>query len=261
MEWKTPERKESNKLIISTNEQSSHREVLQKVKNATKEIWQDDGLRNIIPLRNGKIVLQCTSKDQQTRMSNVLNKSKEILKEMNDKKPTIMITGVMNGYSDEEIIGQLTNENEELNNTFGSTLKQRMRVLSRKTCRNEYEENIKIETDHEVAKYLLKRGYAYMDMVRLRIEEIIDVSLCFNCHKYGHVAKYCKDQTICHKCGENHRGSECKTLILDCPNCKINRIQKDLRRHTAIDTNCPIYGRKVAQIRQTVNYGQNTTQR
>ena len=44
---------------------------------------------------------------------------------------------------------------------------------------------------------------------------------CFNCQKFGHSKKWCKNKLACWKCGEDgHNGSDCASETVSCLNCK-----------------------------------------
>ena len=56
---------------------------------------------------------------------------------------------------------------------------------------------------------------------------------CFNCQKFGHSKKFCKNRLACWKCGgEPHDWSECTSETTHCLNCKGD--------HCASSKSCPI---------------------
>ena len=57
---------------------------------------------------------------------------------------------------------------------------------------------------------------------------------CFNCQKFGHSKKFCKNRLACWKCGgEGHDGNECTLETTRCLNCKGD--------HCASSKSCPIW--------------------
>ena len=57
---------------------------------------------------------------------------------------------------------------------------------------------------------------------------------CFQCQKFGHSKKWCKNKPACWKCGcEGHDGSECTSETTCCLNCKGD--------HYASSKSCPIW--------------------
>jgi hypothetical protein len=65
------------------------------------------------------------------------------------------------------------------------------------------------------------------------------VKQCFNCLKYGHLAKFCRNSTKCSICALNHSYKECITDPKNacCANCKGN--------HVAISIECPMKKEKI----------------
>lgn len=45
---------------------------------------------------------------------------------------------------------------------------------------------------------------------------------CFNCFRFGHSARACKNKPFCHKCGKDHVAEQCKAQPerMHCPSCK-----------------------------------------
>ena len=76
----------------------------------------------------------------------------------------------------------------------------------------------------------LKIGY-YIVRVKLYIPNPLR---CFQCQKFGHSKRFCKNQIACWKCGsEGHDGSDCTAETTRCLNCKGD--------HCASSKSCPIW--------------------
>ena len=57
---------------------------------------------------------------------------------------------------------------------------------------------------------------------------------CFQCQKFGHSKKWCKNQLACWKCGsEGHDGGDCTAETVCCLNCKGD--------HFASSKSCPVW--------------------
>ena len=84
--------------------------------------------------------------------------------------------------------------------------------------------------DNHVPPEKLKIGY-YVVTVQPYIPNPLR---CFQCQKFGHSKKWCKNKLACWKCGsEGHDGSECTSETTSCLNCKGN--------HCASSKSCPVW--------------------
>lgn len=116
-----------------------------------------------------------------------------------------MITGICRGYKEAEILEMVLQENEDLDKMY--RLINGTRIVYRRTCRNPTKENIIIETSLEILKHWVKKAEVFLDMAMSRVQEFFRVTQCFNCNKFGHVAKYCNAAETYQYCGENHMGA------------------------------------------------------
>lgn len=98
----------------------------------------------------------------------------------------------------------------------------------------------------------MKRGYISYDLMRKEIKEHIDVAICYNYCRYGHVSKYCQNSTTCYKCGGNPDGRECQASQKVYINCK--SLGKEEVQHQARSDSCPVYARRLVLKRSTINY-------
>ncbi|CAH2101297.1 unnamed protein product [Euphydryas editha] len=73
------------------------------------------------------------------------------------------------------------------------------------------------------------------------IPYIAPVKQCFNCLRYGHLAKFCKNAVCCSICTERHNFRSCVIPVQNakCINCGGN--------HLAISGNCPIKKQKIME--------------
>lgn len=106
--------------------------------------------------------------------------------------------------------------------------------------------DLRIATGAFILTFNLSQLPTHVDAGYERIEVLEYVPnprRCFNCQRYGHGAKYCKQtQGICGNCSEPQHGpAECVSPIL-CPNCHL--------QHPAWNRSCPIFQQelKIQQI-------------
>lgn len=55
---------------------------------------------------------------------------------------------------------------------------------------------------------------------------------CYKCQKFGHGSNSCRNSAACHRCGDNHEGTECQKDFRCC-NCNGN--------HAASSKSCPVW--------------------
>lgn len=95
------------------------------------------------------------------------------------------------------------------------------------------------------------RTYFYKDS--------FNIKQCFNCWKFGHIAKECKrEQPTCQNCAGDHKEVDCKASEVCCVNCKyaleVLKIPSVDCRHKAYDRTCEAYKRVFKQLQEKVNY-------
>lgn len=65
------------------------------------------------------------------------------------------------------------------------------------------------------------------------------VKQCLRCMKFGHIAKYCKNNEVCSICAEAHNFKNCSKAKTQCANCGGD--------HVAISAVCPIKKQKIEE--------------
>lgn len=86
-------------------------------------------------------------------------------------------------------------------------------------------------------------GRIYLGFTSHPVEEYLGPALrCYNCQRFGHMAKSCRSTRRCKVCSEDHDHKECKSLLQPkCANCAGN--------HAASYSGCP-QNKAAAQMRR-----------
>ena len=72
--------------------------------------------------------------------------------------------------------------------------------------------------------------------LRVKVNRYIPNPLmCFECQKFGHSYKFCKNEAICHRCGGKHTQESCNNAA-KCTNCS--------GPHSASSRECPVWLRE-----------------
>ena len=200
--------------------------------------------KDIKVLSSGDLLVKCKDGKQMNKLlkcDNLGDESKpiEIRAEVFKTKPT-EIKGVISGVplelSEEEIkqslAGQLVSFVKRLPHRTGKGVMQSGSVLLCFTSRT-------LPPVVDIG-YLRFRTRAYIPPPKR----------CFNCNRYGHLAKQCRSAHRCTKCGGRHLYEKCDTNVLKCVNCG--------GAHSAGYAGCPRYRQESLvnsiMVKEKVNY-------
>lgn len=251
--WTTPKTTKKHETIIRIDNVHDPKETIATLRNI-KEIGK--GFKNIKQTKNGAVIIESHDKEQQDKLKTVINNIDNIkYKENNTNNPMFMITGIVKGYSDSEFVEELERLNDDIVKELQTTIQDKIKVVAKKECRNPEKENWILQAPAKITKWFLKKGTIYFDLVMLHVQEHVNLAFCFKCSGFDHVAKYCTQRECCHKCGEQHNAKECTATTLRCANCQ--KMKYTDTQHSARDTNCPVYKRRLARFRNNIDYGED----
>jgi len=258
--WTTPKTSKKLETIITMDNITDPKETIRQIKTGIGSSALDGGLKNIKQLKSGAVVLESYNESQRQKIKEALgNKQNITVKETSVVNPMFLITGILKGYSNSEFIDELIRMNSEIQDDLPDTdFHKVIKVIAKKNCRNAIKENWILEAPPRVAKWFLKKQTVFFDLMKVYIQEHFNLAVCFNCSGFGHVAKYCKDSACCHKCAAtDHSAKDCTATELKCPNCRKMKYKEELCKHSARDTNCPVYQKRVTAYKNQINYTDN----
>lgn len=164
-------------------------------------------------------------------------------------KPKIIIYDVNEEIDDEEIINGMDAQNDLPDD---SELKIEFNMKGKKG------ENVVVSMKPEAFNQLISKGKVNIKWGRYNLREFLKPMQCFNCYRYGHLAKFCKQKKKCqNSCSDSH---ETKTCQEDSrwDNCKFHneRFNTIYDTHNNIrDKNCFVYESKIGKLRSRIDYG------
>jgi len=136
------------------------------------------------------------------------------------RKPRIIFYNVPREIVDgERFYGCLCEQNEMKD--WHDRLKEEMSMLFMRGNREHQNVNVVFEVSPGLRKHLLSKGRVFLKWSSCRVTDFIEISRCFRCQAFGHVAKFCKaPKEVCRRCGEEgHKMNVCQGP-LSCRLCK-----------------------------------------
>lgn len=256
-DWTTPTTVKKHETIIRIENVDDPKKVMQQLKKEINAKETGGGFKSVRQLRSGAVIVESFDKNQQEKLKITLESKEHIkIKESENTDPMFVITGIERGYSNEEFVEELIRLNDEIEMELGYAVKDKIKIITRKQCRNPNKENWILQAPPNIAKWFFKKQLINFDLVKVYVKEHFNLAICFKCCGFGHVAKYCNGKECCHKCGGEHYGKNCNEgQELKCPNC--TKMKYNEKRHSARDINCPVYKERLNRFKNQINYGKS----
>lgn len=211
-----------------------------------------------IPVQNmrnaakGTIVLEGRSKDDldiiQKYASEKLGTTYEVkLSEL--QKPRIIISGMNEKLSGEEIVTKLKRQNKLMENA-------ELRVVSI-FGKNTFSAVVEIDCDGFNTIMSDERKRLNIGWSSCNVKEYVNILSCYKCQGFSHKAKDCKKERACKKCAGKHDIRECKSKVIKCTNCTQanKKLNLNLRtNHIAGSKICKVLERRVNISKKRVQY-------
>lgn len=205
-------------------------------------------IEKVVRIGNKGVCLESSSPDLARKIeeSTEFKNTKLVLKVPEKRKPRMCVIGVRKSVGEDELIScikvQSETENSEVRVVFPFGKKESSR------------RNWVVEVDAETRKALLNSGRVYVDYDKYRVSEYIQITRCFKCQGHGHLSKDCRKEEACSICAGTHSHRDCTNKgEPKCVNClQNNETNSD---HQAVDPNCPVYKRKLANFEKRIDYG------
>nr|CAI5818963.1 unnamed protein product [Callosobruchus analis] len=175
-------------MVININEEKDPKMVMKEIKKSLNKENVHENVKRVIPLQKGGILMECYSAEQQQRMKGVLEKNNFNLKEKKNTDPMLMFTGIERGFSPEEFITELLEQNPDIKLTFGENVSSKIRFVAKRPCRNDRKENIVLQLHPDIFKWIIKRDNISFDLTKIYVQEYYNIAMCYKCCNYGHVA-------------------------------------------------------------------------
>lgn len=172
------------------------------------------------------------------------------------KSPRVMIYDVEVPTNMDELIEDIYCQNLSGSGMELETFKKESKVVHtyKKKDPKDTRATLVLECSPEVRNIVRTRDRLYIGWQSCRVKDYNPVVRCYKCQQYGHVAKYCRNKSVCSHCAENHDIKECKNKNrpAKCSNCIMAKRAAD---HQLNDSKCPEYIRATRIAHEKVDYG------
>lgn len=116
-----------------------------------------------------------------------------------------------------------------------------------------------IEVDPRTYEEIHRNEYIQTGWKGCRYSDYINITQCYRCWKFGHIAKKCNaPNDRCSKCAGAHKSSDCKSEEITCVNCNyaidVLKVKNLTFNHYAYDKTCESYKRIYEQVRKKIEY-------
>lgn len=216
-------------------------------------------VKNIRKVRRGGIAVETANREGARKiLENVAVRESGLRpREPSRTRPKILVYDLPDSKKEEEddVIEGIREQNpdlEEPNTPFKNDIKVIRKIKSNRQGRAHWV----LECSPRLRSLLLERERIYYEWESNRIKEYDDVTRCYKCQMYGHVAKFCKEKDpACGHCAGPHETRECpkKDEQAVCTVCK--KFNKEYRSHGVTAKECPAYQRAVAMRQRSTDYG------
>lgn len=251
--WTTPKTRNRHETIIRIENLNDSNEALKAIKSKININDVGKTFKNIRHTKNGGIVIESHDRDQQEKLKKAINGVEKIqIKESESEDPMFVVTGIQKGFSNDEFLEELERLNYSIVEELKTSVKDKIRVITRRQCRDPNKENWILQAPAQITKWFIKKQTIHFDLLTVYVQEHINLAMCFKCCGFGHVSKYCQGDETCYKCAGTHSAKECKVTEYKCPNCQ--KLKLSNLNHTARDHQCPVFKRRADRFRNTINY-------
>ena len=212
--------------------------------------------KKIIQGREGKIIVELTSKQDLNNALCVFNENSAALKytprEVKKRLPRMLVSGTPSFKSKSECKEFIGQSNSDLINlvTTGETLEVVTIVEKGKSC------SVILEMSPKIRAEILKRGGLNFGFLRLYCEDYINLIRCTNCCLFGHKKSECRGDLTCSWCMGDHNYNDCTKSFTSRPCCRsCYKGQVKSEPHPSYDyKNCPIAREITDQLKKNIDY-------
>ena len=244
-----PKKTEKYEVLLikpAREDKRSNDQIKTEVLKKLDKVRQTLKVRSVRQMRKQGLVVEVQgNKDVEAIKSCDLNKLGLVVERPKKLNPSVIIYDVEKDYKAEELKEELIRKNfDNVPESELEHLKESIRFVHPFKVKNGTRHNWIVQLPAKLFASLISAGRAFLMWRTYRTSEYVNITRCFKCHGYGHIAKVCNiPEQLCGGCGQNdHLRKDCaKKEEPQCINCKRAR-RKDIS-HDTYNKDCPEYRR------------------
>lgn len=225
-----------------------------EVKKSINPIQLGMGIKRVKKIAKGGVLMGLNNDTDYNKLaldidSNDNLRENYVIKKAEKLRPKIIVYTLQSELEDEEIINCLEAQNG---------------ILKESNCKLEFimkssrGKNAIIALESESFNQIIKKGKINIKWGRFNIREYIRPLQCYNCYKYGHLAKFCRAKKKCRNCcSDEHETDKCVSEM-SCFKCYQYNVKFNTKHdchHSVRDRNCLIYENEILKLRARIDYG------
>ncbi|XP_023211720.1 uncharacterized protein LOC111614580 [Centruroides sculpturatus] len=251
-----------NVVIVKGNREEDSEAIRRKFMGCIDPNRDLIRFQNVRKIRNGGIAVTLATKKDRDRLM-----IHELIQELGlnvalpvKRKPRMVIVDVSRELQGEELVKLLYGLNSDL--IYGDhegnleDFTRDFKPLYRTGRKRELLVNWVVEVAPSLRMKLLQLSRLYLDYRCCNVRDYYEVSKCFRCQLFGHIARNCRqEKDVCYKCGVvGHRSKDCEVSerVRKCIPCERLGRRSD---HFSKDRGCYSYQVAISRYKLGIDYG------
>ena len=111
-----------------------------------------------------------------------------------------------------------------------------------------------LEVTPEARITLLSKERLHIAYKTCKVEDYLRISRCYNCQKFGHASKDCKNTRVCSICAQDGHGHDNCKIKEDKAICRNCRNYSNPANHSVRSVTCPYYQSLIRNLKNRIDY-------
>lgn len=204
-------------VLTPRDTSSSILDIKDELKKALKEDADFPVLTDVIATKAGQLVFRVPTKSDSEKLKDTIKTWADRVKITTPRRRRcrVLLLSVNNEASEEEVFRSVRGVLLE----SGIDEDREIEVI-RKINTRAGATNWLLDVDSDCFDCLIERKRICINLERYKVVEFVQITRCFKCQKFGHLASKCTGIQRCVKCSGEHHLKECGSSEEVCANCK-----------------------------------------